>query len=152
MRWHVIAVPLLAVAAGAGRGNAQATPASLVIGTWRGTSLCTVRPSACNDEHVVYRVTQLGAPDSVSLDARKIVNGREDEMGVLRCGVAGQPPQITCAQPNGVWRLAVRGDSLVGDLRLPNGTKYRDVRTARSRQGASRCTSCGLVEQYARPE
>ena len=53
-------------------------------------------------------------------------------MGVLRCGVAGPPPHVTCAMPNGLWRFEVRGDSLVGDLRVPSGTKYRDVRTARS--------------------
>jgi hypothetical protein len=35
---------------------------------------------------------------------------------------------------NGVWRFMVRGDSLVGELRLPDDTKFRDVRTARAHQ------------------
>jgi hypothetical protein len=129
-----MAVGVLAVTIIASRCGAQATPASGVIGTWRGTSTCTVHPSACNDERVVYRVSTLGARDSVSIDARKIVNGQEEEMGVLRCVVASAPrAQVTCTMPNGVWRLEARGDSLVGDLRLPNATKYRDVRSARAR-------------------
>jgi hypothetical protein len=111
--------------------RAQAASAASPLGTWRGTSLCTVRPSSCNDERVVYRVTPLASHDSVSVDARKIVNGQEEPMGALRCGLDMTRRQLTCAMPNGVWRLEARGDSLVGDLRLPNDTKFRDVRATR---------------------
>jgi hypothetical protein len=103
------------------------------LGVWRGTSLCLVRPSPCNDESVVYRITQLAARDSVSIDARKMVNGEEEEMGVLGCGLETSRTRITCAMRNGVWRLTVRGDSLTGELRLLNDVKFRDVRAARSR-------------------
>ena len=103
------------------------------VGVWRGTSMCRVRPSPCKDEIVVYRITRLNTSDSLSLDARKIVNGQEEEMGVLGCRSAASGAQITCTMPNGVWRFTIRGDSLVGELRSPNNTKYRDVSTARSR-------------------
>src|SRR6185503_8713870 len=53
------------------------------VGVWRGTSLCLVRPSACNDEIVVYRITPTKSADSLAMDARKIVRGGEQEMGVL---------------------------------------------------------------------
>ena len=112
--------------------SAQATAsASNPIGVWRGTSLCLVRPSACHDEVVVYRITRLNAGDSISLDARKIVNAREEEMGVLACRLAGA--SLTCTIPKGVWHFAVRHDSLVGELRLPDSTKFRDLRASRSR-------------------
>jgi len=103
------------------------------VGTWRGTSLCTVRPSPCNDEVVVYRVTTVNRPDSLSLDARKIVNGQEEEMGVIGCNFTTQGAKLTCTLPNGTWHFTIRGDSLTGELRLPDNRKYRDVRTARSR-------------------
>lgn len=103
------------------------------IGTWRGTSLCLVRPSACHDEVVVYRITATAVRDSLSMDARKIVNGAEEEMGVLGCRWSAPSAQVTCSMRNGVWQFSVRGDSLVGELRLPDGTKFRDVRTQRSR-------------------
>jgi hypothetical protein len=107
--------------------------ASNPVGVWRGTSLCRVRPSPCNDETVVYRITRVSASDSLSLDARKIVNGQEEEMGVLGCRSAASGAQLTCTMPNGVWRFTIRGNSLVGELRLPDNRKYRDISTVRSR-------------------
>ena len=71
--------------------------------------------------------------DSVSLDAQKIVNGQEQDMGILACRVTTTGAQVTCTIPHGTWRFSIRGDSLVGELREHDGTKFRDVRTARSR-------------------
>ena len=88
-------------------------------------------PSPCNDEVAVYRITRLKTSDSLSVDARKIVNGQEEQMGILGCRLATSGAQFTCSMPNGVWHFAIRGDSLVGELRLPDNRKYRDVSTAR---------------------
>jgi hypothetical protein len=106
--------------------------ASNPVGVWRGTSKCVVRPSACNDEVTVYRIVRVNASDSLTIDAFKIVNGQEDDMGVIGCRSAESGALITCTMPNGVWRLAIRGDSLVGDLKSPDNRKLRDVRAARS--------------------
>ncbi|MFL5617185.1 MAG: hypothetical protein ACJ79A_02180 [Gemmatimonadaceae bacterium] len=111
--------------------RAQQTPSP--VGTWRGTSRCLVRPSPCKDEIVVYRIAAVNASDSQSIDARKTVNGAEEEMGVLGCRFHPASAQVACGMRNGTWRFDVRGDSLVGELRLPDGTKFRDVRTARAR-------------------
>ena len=119
-----------AIAQSPSQASAPMTPA----GIWRGTSLCLVRPSACNDEVVVYRITSMKASDSVAIDARKIVRGDEEEMGVLGCRVVGGPAsrQITCTMPQGVWQFTVRADSLTGELRLPDNTRFREVRTVRA--------------------
>jgi hypothetical protein len=103
------------------------------VGVWRGTSLCRLRPSPYNDEVVVYRITRVNASDSLSVDARKIVKGQEEEMGVLDCRLAKSGAQLTCTMPNGVWHFTVRGDSLVGELRLPDNRKFRDISAVRSR-------------------
>jgi hypothetical protein len=103
------------------------------FGVWRGTSSCLVHPSACKDEVVVYRITRMKALDSASIDAKKIVNGQEQDMGMLACRVTTTGAQLTCTIPHGTWRFTIRADSLVGELRLPDGKKFRDVRTARSR-------------------
>jgi hypothetical protein len=102
------------------------------VGVWRGTSVCLVRPSACHDEIVVYRIASTSAADSVTLDARKIVSGEEQEMGVLTCHFASANGSLACAIPQGTWRFWVRGDSLVGELRHPDNTKFRDVKTVRA--------------------
>ena len=108
-------------------------PAPNPVGVWRGTSLCRLRPSACKDESVVYRITRVNAADSLSIDARKIVNGQEEEMGLLACVPGASGARLTCMIPNGVWHFTIRGDSLVGELRLPDNRKFRDVSTVRSR-------------------
>jgi len=103
------------------------------VGTWRGTSLCQLRLSACHDEVVVYRITRTRTTDSLSMDARKIVDGQEEDMGVLGCRFDATSARLTCAMRNGVWDFTIRRDSLVGELRLPDGTRFRDVRTVRAR-------------------
>jgi hypothetical protein len=134
MKSRIRAVIALAACLPARGAFAQARPAApSPVGMWRGTSLCLVRPSSCNDEIVVYRITRAATQDSVSVDARKVVNGREEEMGVLGCRLTTADAQLVCVIPNGTWRFTVRGDSLVGDLRLRDNTKFREVRTARSR-------------------
>src|SRR5206468_10996644 len=97
-------------------------------GNWRGTSTCLVRPSACHDEVVVYRITPMKAADSVSIDGFRIVRGEEVDMGALGCRLVPQSGRITCTIPQGVWRFTARNDSLTGELRLPDNTRFRDVR------------------------
>lgn len=126
-----LAVAMLC-ASGAGAQSPSPHPAN-PVGTWRGTSLCLVRPSPCKDEVVVYRIARANAADSLTLDGRKIVQGEEQEMGVLTCRFTSPDGPLTCAMPQGTWLFRVRGDSLVGELRLSDSTRYRDVRTARSR-------------------
>lgn len=127
----------LAVASLLARGaRAQSPPqqpaARTPVGIWRGTSVCLVRPSACNDEIVVYRIAHTKAADSLTVDARKIVRGEEQEMGVLTCRFTSPNGPLTCAMPQGTWQFRVRNDSLVGELRLSDNTKFRDVRTTRA--------------------
>ena len=127
MKRSIIVIAAMLIA-----GKAGAQSPAPAIGTWRGTSLCLVRPSPCNDERVVYYITRVGTTDSVAIDARKIVNGQEEEMGVLTCALGVGGTQLTCPIPRSVWRFTVRGDSLIGDVYVAD-KKYRDVRTARAR-------------------
>src|SRR5215218_5369627 len=106
----------LAVASMLARGVGAQSPSpqpalATPVGTWRGTSVCLVRPSACNDEIVVYRIARTNAADSLTVDARKIVRGEEEEMGVLTCRFTLPGGLLTCALPRGTWQFRVRGDS-----------------------------------------
>ena len=53
--------------------------------------------------------------------------------GVLTCRFASTNGPLTCVMPQGTWQFRVRNDSLVGELRLADNTKFRDVRTVRAR-------------------
>lgn len=127
----VVIAALLARAASAQTPSQRSTSAT-PVGTWRGTSICLIRPSPCNDEIVVYRITRLKAADSLAMDARRIVRGEEQEMGVLTCHSVPTNGQLSCTIPQGVWHFSVRGDSLIGEFRLPDNGKYRDVRALRA--------------------
>ena len=123
----IVAGCLLAADAFAQGPKVTANP----VGVWRGISVCRVRPSPCNDEVAVYRITRVNTSDSLLVDGRKVVNGQEVQMGILGCRLAASGTQFTCSMPDGAWHFAIRGDSLVGELRLPDNRKYRDVSTAR---------------------
>lgn len=123
---------LLARGAG-GQSQSRQPAATTPVGVWRGTSACLVRPSSCNDEVVVYRIAQAKAADSLAMDARKIVRGEEQEMGVLTCRFTPPNGPLTCAIPQGIWQFRVRNDSLVGELRLSDDTRFRGVRAVRAR-------------------
>ena len=117
----------------ASRAPAQASAAPDPAGTWRGTSLCLVRPSPCNDEVVVYYIKRIRGDDSLTIDARKIVAGKEEEMGVIACRFTAANAELRCPLPTATWIFTIRHDSLIGELRRSDGTRFRDVRTARSR-------------------
>ena len=130
MRMH--SVVLVLACALARESSAQSTAQKSVVGVWRGTSTCLVRPSACNDESVVYRITPTKTADSLTIDARKIIGGEEQGMGLLSCRLMSQSGQLACAIPHGVWQFGVHGDTLTGELRLRDHTLFRDVRAVRA--------------------
>lgn len=127
-----LAVASLLARDASAQSPSQQSAVTTPVGTWRGTSVCLVRPSACKDEVVIYRIARTNATDSLTIDARKIVGGEEQEMGVLTCRSTSSDGSLTCVMPQGTWQFRVRNDSLVGELRLPDHTRFRDVRTIRA--------------------
>src|SRR4029079_16009919 len=69
MRIHLTGVALAGALARAAIAQSPAQPPAPIppVGVWRGTSACLVRPSGCNDEIVVFRITQIKAADSVAV-------------------------------------------------------------------------------------
>lgn len=103
---------------------AQAGKPADVLGTWEGESICTVRPSACHDEHVIYEITQ--APDhKLKMSADKVVNGERQNMGDLDCSYDGKT--LSCPFARGVWAFDVSGSKMKGTLKLTDGTLFRKV-------------------------
>lgn len=96
---------------------------SSVVGTWEGKSICTVRPSACHDEHVIYDIARKG--QKLMMSADKVVNGERQNMGDLECTYADET--LTCPLPRGVWAFIVSGTKMTGELKLTDGTVFRKV-------------------------
>ena len=104
-----------------------------VIGVWRGTSQCKVRPSPCNDEIVVYHISAGADPDAFVLVANKIVGGQEEEMGTLHCQLQRPTDRLTCRINKGTFFYEIDGDRMHGTLDLSDGTRYREIEVERVR-------------------
>jgi hypothetical protein len=112
-------------------------PAHL-IGTWRGTSLCTDRVAApaCNDETVVYEFTAGVQAGTVHWVADKVVNGARQTMGEMELSFDKSEgcwkAEFSSPRSKSVWRLVVKGDHLSGTGRLlPGGQTVRKMELTR---------------------
>jgi hypothetical protein len=100
-----------------------------VIGTWEGESRCTVRPSPCNDEHVIYDIAKTDGGDQLKISMDKVVDGKRLNMGELPCSY--ESPVLKCTHARGNWEFAVEGKKMTGTLRLTDGTIYRRILAAK---------------------
>jgi hypothetical protein len=130
MEGYAMSLALLMILA----SNAAATadPA----GEWRGTSLCQVRPSPCNDEQVVYHIARSGAGYRMVMS--KLVGGEEQDMGDLEARFDSTTHMLTGTTHNrqgrpGVWRFQLTGDHMSGKLLLEGKTLFRLIELTRDR-------------------
>ena len=98
---------------------------TLLIGTWKGSSICQLKNSPCHDETNVYHISKNKADDTFYVDAGKIVDGVEESMGVLPFIYNDKTNQFT-STAHGIWTFNVEGDKLEGTL-LVNGDLYRKI-------------------------
>ena len=118
-------------------GDAQQTETDKIEGTWKGTSLCQVKPSACHDENVVYHISKKSA-NLYTIQASKIVNGAEDDMGTFDPVVydeAKQTLRFTMKDQQGrsaVWLFRLDGMQMHGTLTMNGNTLFRIVELKKS--------------------
>jgi hypothetical protein len=129
VRGAMVAFAALLVAGAARGDDAGGKDVAAVVGTWRGESLCTVKPSACHDEEVVYHFARGGRPAAVTATANKIVDGAEVNMGTIECTVAAEV--VTCPFEKGVFRFVIGGKQLTGTLTLTDGKLFRRIHATR---------------------
>ncbi len=98
---------------------------TLLTGTWKGTSLCQIKTSPCHDETVVYHISKNKGVDTFYINANKIVNGVEEEMGILPFVYNQKTKQLT-STAYGIWTFNIEGVKLEGTL-LVRGDLYRKI-------------------------
>ena len=106
---------------------------SLLIGTWKGTSICQIRPSACNDEIAVYHITKGDRANTYHMLMNKVVNEKEEEMGTLDYDfdVAKQTLSSSDHEFKTVWNFHVAGNRMEGTLVYQNKI-YRIIKLSKS--------------------
>jgi len=99
-----------------------------VIGTWKGTSICQVKNSPCHDETVVYHISVDKKTGGYAIDAYKIVDGAEDEMGILVGSYDAAKHLLTAHyRADDLWEFKIDGDKMDGTLTTPRGL-YRIIK------------------------
>lgn len=98
-----------------------------LAGNWTGESICQIKPSPCNDEKVIYRVTEPDASGKLTVQMDKVVNGEPEMMGVLDCIYRKDDHSLKCEMPNGTWEYTVSGDTMTGTLTLTDKRLYRRI-------------------------
>ena len=96
-----------------------------IVGTWSGSSVCVDRQAApaCNDEQVVYDINaNAGKPDTVTVKADKVVDGKRVSMGALEfthdAKNGSWTSEFDTPRFHALWRLTVDGAMLTGTLTL----------------------------------
>src|SRR5262245_20364383 len=89
---------------------------SSITGIWKGTSICQVKNSPCHDEIVVYYITKVEGIDTFNISANKIVNGKEEEMGVIGCKLDRKNNRLLSTSYNSQWTFNFKDKDLDGTL------------------------------------
>ena len=107
-----------------------------ILGVWHGHSDCLQKGTSCNDEIVEYHFEPYpGHPDSLWLDALKLVAGRYGSMGKLPCSFDAATRTWNAEFANSrvhiLWSFQIVGKKLVGSLvSLPDRTPERHAEAA----------------------
>jgi hypothetical protein len=98
-----------------------------LAGNWSGESLCQAKNSPCQDEKVVYHISQSREPGKVKASADKIVDGKVINMGTIDFTYDKKDGTLVNETSGRVWKFTVKGNTMQGALTLPDKTIYRRV-------------------------
>ena len=104
---------------------------SLLVGTWKGSSICQKKNSPCHDETVVYHITKGTGADKFIINASKIVNGAEEEMGTLHFVYDEKSNKLTSTD-YGTWTFNLDNNKLDGTLYV-RGDLYRIIKLVKDK-------------------
>jgi hypothetical protein len=99
-----------------------------IVGRWKGMSICQVKNSSCHDENVIYHISARKAPDSFYIQANKIVNGVEEDMGTLAAVYDTAKHLLTAHyREDDIWEFKINGEQMNGTL-VYNKALYRIIK------------------------
>jgi hypothetical protein len=104
-----------------------------VVGDWRGSSICRVKPSACHDEEALYHVKAGAKPGTFSMQADKIVDGKPVEMGTSDCTFDAAKSLLHCWFERGYVDLTLEGEQLNGAMFLTDKSRWREIKLKKAK-------------------
>lgn len=102
--------------------------AQSIIGVWKGKSLCQVKNSPCHDESVVYHISKNSRANSYLVNASKIIDGKENDMGPLNLTYDPQLKILFLVDSVKQirWEFKLAGKEMHGTL-MSNGNLFRII-------------------------
>lgn len=106
--------------------------ALLLVGTWKGTSICQVRPSPCNDEISVYHIMESPKPNIYRVVMNKVVNDKEEDMATYDYYYDASTKILSCWDEKHkiAWKFHVTGNRMEGTL-VYQDKVYRIIRLSK---------------------
>jgi hypothetical protein len=114
-------------------GVAFGQDSAQIVGTWRGTSVCTVPDSPCRNEENIYRFSEVpGKTRLFSCTGSKIVDGKEIVMGNSEWTFDPSKHELQTNSSTPTIRLTLNHNVLDGTLTLADGKAYRRIHLSKS--------------------
>jgi hypothetical protein len=108
---------------------AAADPRQPLLGHWTGTSICTAVRPACHNETASYYIKPGPSEDMVTIDACKVVNGKDESMGTIDFHVDFATRVLSgFVGSNNPATFTWSGDTITGTFKQPDGQVIRNVR------------------------
>ena len=113
-----VKILLLAILSATSFKACASTSDTTLTGTWKGTSICQIKPSACNDEIAVYHITKGSKAGTFHVVANKVIDGKEEDMGVSDYTFNAADSSFTSyiAEYKVSIKFIVNGNSMEGTL------------------------------------
>ena len=129
---YLFTLPAIVIAITGVSQNTKPKTDPALIGTWKGTSICQVKPSPCNDEIAVYHITKQIAPGIYHVAGNKLVNGKEEEMGEFDFSFSAADSTLTYIDEKRKFtiKFKVKENTMEGTL-VSNSVIYRIIKLAK---------------------
>ena len=107
---------------------------TLIIGTWKGTSVCQIKSSPCHDELAAYHLSKGDKPGIYHIVANKIINGVEEDMGAFDFSFEAGTGTLTYTDEarDAVWKFKVSGNKMEGTLHY-KGQLFRIIKLTKEK-------------------
>ena len=103
----------------------------VISGTWRGSSICQDKTSACHDEIAVYHASKAAGRNVYLFQMNKMVNGQETEMGPLNFLYNDTLKTLTAIDnfrgTKHTWSFKINGTTMHGTLTVDNARVFRVI-------------------------
>jgi hypothetical protein len=107
---------------------------TVLTGTWKGTSICQIKSSPCHDEISVCHISKTGKEGIYRLIMNKMVNGVEEDMGVLDFTYDAAAGTLTYKDEarNAEWKFTIKGRTIDGTAYV-KGQLYRIIKLTKGK-------------------